>query len=148
MKRFAILFMTLVMLVTSMFISVAIVSADETCAHTKLRLFESKNQSGDYIDLCGDIADLNNITHTQAGNCDNALLGDNSWDDCASSFKIINNTHNLCVGIFSNPRGATQWPLLEGGRLAAYYGSNFDSGEDNMATSIDWWSSDVCPGNG
>lgn len=147
MKKLSILLATLVLLTSGMFIGAAPVLADESCSHTKIRLYEHTNLNGDYRDFCGDIADLNNWTHTQAGLCGDAILGDNSWDDCASSFKVIANSHRYCVSIFSNPRGPLQWPLLEGGFLATGYWSNFDGNENDTATSIDWWQTDVCPGN-
>jgi hypothetical protein len=127
----------------------ASVSADQQCAHTKVRLFEDINRGGDSIDLCGNINDLNNVTHTQSGNCGGAIIGDNSWDDCASSWQVIENDHSYCIQIWANPLsfGAGKIPLLEGGFRAAGYWSNFDSGENDSATSIEWQNTTSCATN-
>lgn len=120
------------------------------CTHISVRLYEGFNKTGDFRDFCSRAVDLNNYTHTQTGNCDSHLLGDNSWDDCASSWAVIQNDHSYCIQIFSNPLGALQWPLLEGGFRAAGYWSNFDSGEDNKASGIEITAppSGICGSNG
>jgi len=152
-RRFGSLITVICMLASMLLVAAAVpgfILGDEICTHTRVQIWDGLNRTGDTTTLCGDIADLNNITHAPSGNCDNHPLGDNSWDDCISSFQIINNVHALCFGIFSNPRGITQWPMLEGGQLGAGYWSNMNgSTEDNKATSIDWWNGGgTCPGNG
>lgn len=129
------------------------VSAHQSCTDTKVRLFEDFNRGGDFRDFCGNINDLNAFTHTQAGNCDNAWIGDNSWDDCASSWQVIANPHLYCIQIWANPLdfGIFKVPLLEGGFRATGYWSNFDNAlgvnENNSATSIEWQSTSTCAVN-
>ena len=126
----------------------SVAGAHPSCDHTRIRLFEGLNRTGDAVDICGNWSDLNTLGHNYTGNCDSHPFGDNSWDDCVSSIQIIQNDHNYCSFLWGNPSGIP--PLLEGGRRAVGYWSNLDGGEDNTATSVTWstTSTGVCPTNG
>lgn len=115
----------------------AVVSAHNSCADTQIYIYEGYNLTGDGAVVCGNINDLNTAGHGPAGNCDDHLFGDNSWDDCISSWKVIKNVHNYCIGIWGTPASVLV-PLLEGGRRAAGYWSNMDGGENNTASAITW----------
>ena len=120
------------------------------CTHTSVTIYEGLNLTGDSQTFCGSHPDFNNVAHAPAGNCDNHFLGDNSWDDCASSWRVNQNDHGYCVQIFGNP--SYNFPLLEGGFRPAGFWSNMDGGtgsggEENKATSIRWTDVSVCGTN-
>lgn len=116
------------------------------CTHTSITVFEAANLTGDSRTFCGHISDLNNFAHTQSGNCDNRLgLGFDDWDDCISSWRVNQNDHAYCIGIYGNPGYIT--PLLEGGVRTAGYWSNMDGTENNTASSFKWTTTNPCPTN-
>lgn len=77
-----------------------------------ITVYEDESGGGDSRQWCYSdgvsvgIADLNTISHTQAGTCASAALwrvGDD-WDDCISSVRIMLPT-NRCVVFFNDPNG-------------------------------------------
>lgn len=149
MRRLLELGVIFALILNCLFITPFTVSAHQSCTDTVVRLFEHINRQGDSRDFCGNINDLNNWTHLQPGNCGDAIIGDNSWDDCASSWQVISNVHMYCIQIWSNPLsfGFFKGPLLEGGFRAKGYWSNFDGSENDKATSIEWENTLFCGAN-
>jgi hypothetical protein len=118
------------------------VTAHQVCADFRIVIYEGPNKTGDSIAVCSTKTDLNNLAHTQAGNCDPGdPFSKNNWDDCVSSYMITANVHAYCIGFWSNPLGLFQAPKVEGGFIGG--GLNWSNmsetsgdNEDNVASGI------------
>jgi hypothetical protein len=116
-------------------------SASAACTYY-ITWYENENHGGDSRTFCYSDgvsvgwADLNNISHTQAGTCASAALfriGDD-WDDCISSVGILLPT-NRCVVFFNDTSGNGPIVKARQGTGSLFYSNMSQAGVDKT-TSI------------
>lgn len=79
-----------------------VAQAHKSCSHGWVRFYEDANLAGDSIAFCADDPGLENNTHTPAGLCNGPVIITDSWNNCISSFTIIDLDPGHCFQMYNN----------------------------------------------
>lgn len=140
-KKLFKLIAAMALVVGSLGVAHALAPSTDACTYY-LTIYENENHTGDSKTWCYSdgvsvgTADLNTISHTQAGTCASAALfrvGDD-WDDCISSVGIMLPS-NRCVVFFNDDNGNGPIVKARQGTGSLFYSNMSQAGVDKT-TSI------------